>query len=181
MADWYIIPKDDLTLTDRQRFRMEAKAAGVERAMDKLAVRASEELDVRGFENALDAGAALDQWRTAALAVLGTRYSCFQAVAAPTLANNRVAVFYKVAVETIPFPVSLLTFRRQGAVGNIVAEFDLEQLVCADQQEGYFTKPVVFDPTDIFAVQVMARIATGVFARVILGAWIIERKGNLIA
>ena len=176
----FLIAKDELTLTDMRNFRAAAEEAGVARAMQKL-TRTRDELLVRSFENILDAGAALDQWNTAALAVVGTAYSVFQAVAAFALANNKVVVFYKVGVETLPFPVSLLTFRKGGAAGNIKAEFDLEQLVNGNTLEGYFSEPVVYDPTDLIAVQVLSRIATGVLARVQLGAWIVEPVGQRIA
>ena len=176
----FLIPKSELTLTDQKNYMAAAVASGLQRASEKLNVSQSE-LMVRHFENILDAGAAADQWRTAALAAVGTAYSCFQAVGAPTLANNKVAVFYKVGIETTPLPISLLTFRSGGAAGNIKAEFDCEQLVNSQEVEGYFSFVVPVDPTETFAVQALCRIATGAFARVQLGAFIIEPKGQRIA
>ena len=176
-----LIPKDELTLTDMKDFRGKAINAGIARAVALKVAGAADQLNVRAWENILDAGAALDQWNTAALVAVGIRYSVFQAIPAPILAANKVAVFYKVGVETTPVPVSLLTFRIGGAVGNIKAEFDLEQLVNCLTQEGYFSQPVVYDPTNVMAVQVMARIATGVLARVQFGAIIIEPAGQLVS
>jgi CRISPR/Cas system endoribonuclease Cas6 (RAMP superfamily) len=141
----------------------------------------AQSVDVREFQPILDAGAALDQWNTAALAVVGNAYSCFQAIAAPVLAANKLAVFYRVQIETVPLPVSRLIFRSGAAAGNILAEFDLEQLACEQVMVGYFSEPVVIDPTTTFAAQVLCRIATGVLARVQLGALIFEPAGSLIA
>lgn len=176
----YIIPKGELSLSDITRQRIEVIAGGKARCAKKLGV-SENELMVRHAECILDFGAALDQWNTAALAAVGTAYSVFQAIPAPTLANNKLAVFYKVGVETVPFPVSLLTFRSGGAAGNIKAEFDLEQIVNGLETEGYFSEPIPIDPTELFAVQVLARIATGVLCRLQLGCYIFEPKGQRIA
>lgn len=177
-----LLPKGELTLTDMKAFRMAAIEAGINRAINLKVAPNREGLDVRHFENIFDAAAALDQWNTAALAVVGTAYSVFQAAAAPTLAANKLAVFYKVGVESVaPWPVSLLTFRDGPATGNIRYEFDLEQIINALEAEGYFSEPVIIDPQRQFAVQVTARVATGVLARVQLGAFIIEPKGQRLS
>ncbi len=177
----FLLPKDEVTLTDLKAFRTAAVEAGIERALFLRMVTSKEELNVRQFENIFDVAAALDQWNTAALAAVGTAYSVFQAVAAPTLAANKLAVFYGVGIETVPFPVSLLTFRDGPAAGNIRAEFDLERMVNSESQEGFFSEPVVIDPNRQFAVQVTARIATGVLARVQLFCLIVEPAGQRIS
>jgi len=177
----YIVPKEELTITDQYKYRSDAINAAIKRALELKIATNSGELNVRSFENILDAGTALEQYNTAALAAVGTAYSCFQAVAAPILAANKLAVFYGVAIETTPSPVSLLTFRSGGAGGNIIAEFDLEQIATCQVVAGYFSEPVVIDPTRNFAVQVTARIATGVLARVQLKAFIVEPAGQRIA
>jgi len=141
-------------------------------------------IDIREMQLIVDIpGIVLDQWNTAALALpLGTAYSVFQAVAAPVMAANRLAVFYKVGVESgPPMPVSRLTFRSGGAAGNIIGMFDLEQLVNRLETDGYFSEPVIIDPTATYAVQVTCRVATGVFARVQLGCFVFEPAGTVIA
>ena len=141
-------------------------------------------LDVKNLELSvvdLVAAPALDQWLTAALAVVGTAYSCFQAVAAPQLVNNKLAVFWGVHIETIPQPVSRLTIRRGGAVGNIIGQFDMEPLAVKDTLEGIFSEPVVIEPNEIFAIQVLCRILTGAAARVQLDNFVFERSGRTVA
>jgi hypothetical protein len=178
---------------DQKNYRQQAIITGMKHAISKsigdesdLALirdgKTPESVDVRDAQNILDFGAALDQWNTAALAAVGTNYSCTQAVAAPTLAANKVAIFYKVGIETVGFPVSRLTFRSGGALGNILAIFDLEvALANRLEAEGYLSEPIVIDPTMTFAAQVMARVATAVLARVQLGCIIIEPAGQVIA
>jgi len=205
----YLNPSAMMSLTDQKEYRMRAVAAGIARAFSKSigsmsdvptvvpggneranaakilahlkAGNAVPSVDVREFQPILDAGTALDQWNTAALAVVGNAYSCFQAVAAPALAANKIAIFYKVGVETVPMPVSRLIFRVAAAAGNIQAEFDLEQIANQLETIGFFSEPVVFDNSQAFAAQVLCRIATGVLARVQLGGLIVEPTGQTIA
>ena len=144
-------------------------------------------LDIREMQPILDAGVvgiANDFWLTAALAAVGTAYTVFGGaapVAAPVNPANRIVVFWKAGIETAPSPVGRLIFRSGGAAGNILAMFDLEQLVNWLVVEGYFSEPVVIDPTLTYAVQVLCRIATGVSARVQLGAFVFEPAGQTVA
>lgn len=207
----YILPEGSLTLNDQRNYRLSAIAAGLARATEKkigtisddeiagysrigtpaqrqLAIKVALDagwwptsMDVREFQPIADAGAALDQWNTAALAVVGTAYSCFQAIAAPAMGANKLGVFWKVGVETAPMPVSRLIFRTGGAAGNIVGVYDLEQLANMLESVGYLSEPVVIDPTITFAVQALCRIAIAAIGRVQLGAFIIEPAGQTIA
>lgn len=196
----YLNPVDSMTLSDQKEFRLRALAAGLARAAfkkigsigDNLANFNEaykyiqnggwpDSLDCREAQPILDFGCALDQWNTAALVAVGTPYSALQAIAAPALAANRIAVFYKIGVETVPMPISRVVFRSGGATGNIVGVFDTEQLINQQTWVGYFSEPVVIDPTTTFAVQVLARIATGLLADVQLGCLIFEPAGTTIA
>lgn len=140
------------------------------------------EIDVHELQNLaadVTAAPAVNDWLTAALAVVGTAYSCFQAVN-PTVPANKLHVYWKVSVETVPPPVNWLTFRTQGAVGNVVGLFDLSMLYTRQDTEGYFSEPIVYDPTTPYAVQATARIATGLAARVILGAYVFEPANTTV-
>jgi len=206
----YIQPSEQLTQTDRKESRINAMASGIVRAYSKsignpdqdyptmkdvrgdaarvayvksqvMAGNPPASLDIREMQPILDAVTVLDQWNTAALAVVGAAYSVFQAVPAPANPNNRIIVFYKVGIETPAGPVSRLLFRSGGAAGNTLAVFDLEQILNSLVVEGYFSEPVVIDPAITYAVQVLARIATGLLARVQLGNFVIEPNGQTIA
>jgi hypothetical protein len=112
------------------------------------------------------AATVLDTMVTAALAVVGQPYSCFQAVAAPQLLINRLVVFWGVSINTVPLPASWLIFRTGGALGNVQAMFDLQGQETRLQFDAYFSEPIVFDPQQVFAAQVLASIATGAAAQV---------------
>ena len=152
----YIIASDDMTLTDKTNYRLSAIAAGLAKAhgtsigsisdqeipgFSKLGTPDQKYAAIlnylragnfpaafacREFQPILDAGTALDQWNTAALAVVGTAYSVLQAIGAPANAANKILVFYRAGVESTPMPVSRLLFRQGGAAGNIMGVFDLE-------------------------------------------------------
>lgn len=182
-----------VSLINQEQARTRALRAGYERCLAKKIGDAGDinavlngapkaaSIDVREFQPILDAGAVLDQWNTAALAVVGTAYTVFQAVVAPALANNKLVVFYGIQVETIPLPVSRVLFRSGGATGNLIGVYDLEQMVTRLEGFGYFSTPVVIDPAITFAVQVLCRIATGVLARVQLASYVFEPTGQTIA
>ena len=177
----YIVPMDSLTPDKQNALRESAYAKLVAHAEAK---GVGSNPDVRVLWNTtqdLVAAPAVDDWQTAALAAVGTYYSCFQAVASPQLLVNRCAVFFGVNILTIPNPVSKLLFRKNGALGNIIASFDLEILESMNMMAGFFTEPVVFDPQDIFAAQVRAKIATGVASRVVLWTMVAEPRGSLAA
>jgi len=114
---------------------------------------------------------------TAPLAVVDTWYSCFQAVAAPQLLNGKLLVFWGVSVETVPIPVSYLQFLRGT---NVQAVFDLQTQNTRLSFNAFFSEPVVFDPQDVFAAQVLCRIVAPA-SRVHLHNFLFEKAGDIIA
>lgn len=125
---------------------------------------------------------ALDMWNTAALAAVGTAYSCFQAVGAPQLLTGLLMVCYGVSVESaiVPMPVSRLTFRRGAVAGNIQAQFDMEPMGVREEVDAFFSEPVVIDPQEIFAIQVLCRVVAA--AQVVhVHNFLFENAGNVIA
>ena len=203
----YIIPVGSMTLTDQKDYRMNAIAAGIEFASQKKIGSVSDEIpgysgltkreeriqaiiawlkagnlptsiDIREPQPLNDFACTVDDWQTAALAAVNTFYTIFNGVVAPTLNAVRCAVWYGAAVETAAFPVSRLTWRKTGAAGNIIAEFDLEQLVNRLESIGYFSEPVIFEPTLPYSGTVRCRVATGVFARVQPMGFIFEPAGT---
>lgn len=210
----YLVESEDLSLSDRQKYRLGAMAAGIVACFDnnigswnprEIAAKEGvkpvtsdvmafllasggeppDSIDVREFQPILDAGlgAGLDQWRTAALAAIGTEYSCFGAVAVPAigLRAKKLVVWYRVQVESVPLPVNRLLFRRNLATGIVTAEFDLEQLATGQKVDGYLSTPQIWLPNMPHAINVICRIATGVFARVILGNFVFEPAGSTSA
>lgn len=127
-------------------------------------------------------GTGADMWLTAALAAVGTPYSCFQAIAAPQLIQGRLMVCYAVSVESavVPMPVSRLLFRRGGAAGNIQAVFDLEPMGVRQETDAFLSEPVVIDPMEIFAIQVLCR-AIAAATIVHIHNFLFESTGSIIA
>lgn len=123
---------------------------------------------------------ALDEMVTAPLAAVGGVYSCFQAVPAPQLLINRLVVFYGISIEVAPIPVSWLLFRTGGVAGNVEAMYNLEPQNTRLAYDCFFSEPVVFDPQQVFAVQVVARIATGAAARISLHNFLFGPEGQTI-
>lgn len=120
---------------------------------------------------------ALAESLTAALAVVDTWYTCFQAVAAPQLLVGKLLVIWGISIETVPIPVSYLQFLRGT---NVQAAFDLQTQNCRLAFDAYLSEPVVFDPQDTFAVQVLCRIVSPA-ARVHLHNFLFEKAGDTIA
>ena len=130
------------------------------------------------------APAAQDSWLTVALAApVGTVYSALNALAAYTLPAGRLMVCYGVSVETVSplLPVSRLIFRRGGVAGNIQAQFDMEPMGIRWETDAFFSEPVVIDPQDVFAIQVMCRVATTIGERVHVHNFLFESSGGVIA
>lgn len=129
------------------------------------------------------AAAAQDSWLTVALAVVGTAVSALNALAAYTLPAGRLMVCYAVSVESaaVPMPVSRLIFRRGGAAGNIQAQFDMEPMGVRWEPDAFFSEPVVIDPQDVFAIQVLPRVATLAGERVHVHNFLFESSGTVVA
>lgn len=212
----YLINSEDLSLSDKKEYKMNALAAGLERcevkgignlhadisglqnipaAAQSQRVKAIYEYIKTGrFPDTVDqrelvtgpartdfvVATALDEMVTAPLAVVGVAYSCFQAVAAPQLLINRLVVFWGVSIETVPIPASHLLFRTGGAAGNVQAMFDLQSQNTRLAYDAYFSEPIVFDPQEVFAVQVLCRIATGAAARIHLHNFLFGPAGQTV-
>ena len=130
----------------------------------------------------LVAVAAQDSWLTVALAVGGV-VSALNALAAYTLVVGKLMVCYGVSVESpiVPMPVSRLIFRRGGAAGNIQAQFDMEPMGVRWETDAFFSEPVVIDPQEVFAIQVMGRAVVAAGARVHIHNFLFESTGQVIA
>jgi hypothetical protein len=125
---------------------------------------------------------ALDSWLTAALAVVGTFYTCFQAVVAPQLPADKLVVFYGASVDSaaVPEPISRMVIRKGGAAGNIIGQYDLEQQMVRQNIDFFFAEPLVIDPQQAFAIQVRCRNATGNAEIVHLHNFLFETAGLIV-
>ncbi len=163
-----LLPSDQLTLTEKARLRAQARDKGLERAVNLKVQPTFAQLDYRQAQNIADfATAGREQWLTATLALVNTQYSVWTTLVAPLvgltpqLANNKLCVFWGVALNTTPNPVSLLSFRLGLNAATTYAVVNLEDLESQVTPEGYFSEPVVYDPSSILNVVVTSKIATG--------------------
>lgn len=187
----YIIPTEEIALSEQSRLRAAAVAAGRLRAAD-LWKLSDNQLDDReaNYVNdfiapmapALIAGLA--GWLTQPFLAAGTQYSVFATntgvAVAPICPTNQIWVFYKAAVLTVsgPDPAGTLQFRK-GIAANLICQVELESLYGKDVQDGYFSNPVTYQNPDQATVLVTCRAALGaVGCRVKLGCIVIENRQN---
>ncbi len=213
----YLIMTEDMSLSDKKEYRINALAAGLERCglksigdieadvpgLQAIGV-ANKEARVAAIKNYIATGrwprsidqrelqplqltdlvavAAQDSWLTVALAVGGV-VSALNALGAYALVQGHLMVCYGVSVESpiVPMPVSRLIFRRGGAAGNIQAQFDMEPMGVREVADAFLSEPVVFDPQDVFAIQVMGRAIVAGGARVHIHNFLFESSGQVIA
>ena len=181
----YLIPVDFMSFSDIKSAREKAINAGISAAIKSGAISSADHCVVREADPVVDFLAGVGGWLTMTLAVVGTPVSVFSsavpAALNPTLANNRFAVFYSVSVEDFPFPVTQLSFREGVQAGTTYAVFDLESLTTVNQQVGFFSEPVPYEPQRVLNIVVTPRLATAAQARVRLGCYIIEPGGPVIS
>ena len=181
----FVRPTEELGVGQIKEYIERAVNAGMKRATKTGAVPDTDTAKIREADIVADFGSGVGGWLTMPLAALGIQYSCLctavPAAITPQLANNRVAVFYKVGVETAGFPVALLQFREGVTAGTTLAVFDLEGLATKLMPEGYFTEPIIYDPQKILNIVVTCRIVTNLQARVRLGCFIFEPGGAVIS
>ena len=211
----YLVMTNDMSLSDKKKYRTTALAAGLERCGEKsigninadipglqgIPVAKKEDrvaaikayiktgkgpttIDQRELAPLTDfvLAAAQDSWLTVALAVGGV-VSALNALAAYTLPAGRLMVCYAVSVESpiVPMPVSRLIFRRGGVGGNIQAQFDMEPMGVRWEPDAFFSEPVVIDPQELFAIQVLGRAAVPGGSRVHIHNFLFEVAGVVVA
>ena len=128
----------------------------------------------------LVAATTVDEFITVALAAVGTAYTCFQNIVSPQLNINRLVVFWGISIETVPNPATHIIFRKGGAAGNVEAIFDLQTQNTRLAFDAFFSEPIVFDPQEVFAVNVLSRVATGVLANIHLHNFLFGPAGQTI-
>ena len=186
----YVVPTNELTLTDIKAFRSSAIEAGIVRALALGLARSREELIVRSALPATDFGAAtgwaIEQYRNPVIAAAGWG-SPFDTGAlpafAPTLANSKVAVFFKFADYSVAPVVSGVRFRVGGTGATTKASFFLQLETGAKlEPDVYFTEPVVYDPQDVVYIEFYYTAAVAALGEnFAFGAYVIERAGANIS
>jgi hypothetical protein len=187
----YIVPTNELTLTDIKAYRAAAIEAGIIRALALGLARTRDELVCRYALPNTDFGTAatgwqIEQYRNPAIAAAGWG-SPFDGGAlpvwAPTLANSKVAVFFKFAdYDTAP-TIMGIRFRVGGTGATTKASFFLQLETGAKlEPDVYFTEPVVYDPQDVVYIEAYYNGPVGALGEdFAFGCFIIERLGANIS
>ena len=180
-----IIPIEELSLSERKEAKKNALQYGFDRAKVRGMAASPNELVVRAPRCRADFGTAAEGWFTAALAVLNNAYSVFQAVPTFAVANNNIIVWYGAACLTPTIagglPISLLTIGQGAAPGTTYAVFNMEDLTAYQIVAGYFSEPIVFEPTEVMNITVTCKVVTGLPAIVPLYGYILEPRGPVVS
>lgn len=158
----YMVPVSECTLADIRLFRSTARDRGVERALVLGLARNEDELVVRQALPFTDFGQGAVGWtieayRNPVIAAAGWG-SVFDAGAlpanAPTLANSKLAVFYKWSNYTAGPAMIGVRFRVGGTGATTKATFHSQLIIGAKlEPDMYFTEPVIYDPQDVVYIE----------------------------
>jgi len=194
----YVIPAERLSLSQQERLRAGADRQARIRLARKLAIPEAQALDpinpaviCRDEDYVTDfipagAGVGLAGWLSMPLAAIAGMYSVFANAAVvaltPQVPNNQAWVFYGVDILLADAAGENITYLQFGVgiANNRRAQFTLEGLYGGLSPSGYFSQPVFYDPQETANIQVRARIATGVGARVRLATFIAEPIQNTV-
>ncbi len=165
--------------------------AGIVRALALGLARSRDELVVRNALPSTDFGGAaigwtIEQYRNPIIAAAGWG-SPFDAGAlpafAPTLANSKVAVFFKFADYSVNPVINGVRFRVGGTGATTKASFFTQLETGAKlEPDVYFTEPVVYDPQDVVYIEAYYGGAVAALAEAFaFGCFVIERLGANIS
>lgn len=174
----FLIPTNELTLSDIRAYRAQAKAALIERAKLKGIVTQDSELVIRDGIPGIDITVvpATQFWLTGAL-VAATLYTYVNAA----LAVNRLAAFYKVCVEqAAPASTAQIYFQRGPTGATTIGVIEVEPLYTKMETEGYLSEPVIYDNAETMFIRIFPRLASA-GERVSFGVFVAEPVGNLVS
>ena len=187
----YVVPTNELTLSDIRQFKADGIKAGITRALALGLARTESELVVRTGLPLTDFGTAATGWQIESyngpiIAAAGWG-SVFQFGAlpgsAPTLANSKIAVFYKFANWSAAPTITAIRFRIGGTGATTKAMYFLQLETGAKlEPDVYFSEPVVYDPQDVVYIEAYyaAAVAAGA-EQFAFGCYVIERLGATIS
>jgi hypothetical protein len=187
----YVVPTNELTLSDIRQFKADGIKAGITRALALGIARTEQELVVRtalpftDFGNGA-VGWTLENYSGPIIAAAGWG-SVFNAGAlpanAPVLANSKIAVFYKFANYSAAPTITAVRFRIGGTGATTKAMYYMQLETGAKlEPDVYFSEPVVYDPQDVVYIEAYYNAAVAAGAeQFAFGCYLIERLGANIS
>jgi hypothetical protein len=183
----YVVPTNELTLGDIKGFKQAAIEAGILRALSLGTARDRSELVVRQALphtdfGAAGAGYALEEYRNGAMAA-GVWTLLFDTLAAPILAPNQLAVFYKFANYSVAPTIPAIRFRLGPTGASTLATFHI-QLDTGSKLEPdvYFTEPIIYNPQDTLFIEGYSTVGVGALGEAFaFGCFVVERLGAVIS
>ncbi len=187
----YIIPSNELSLSQIQDFKAAAIEAGIQTAM-RAGIGQRSQLVVRhGFPNQdfgqpAGQGWLADNYVNPVIAAAGWG-SAFSAGAVPlfvpTLQRTKVAVFYKFAATTPATVVRGVRFRVGNTGASTRGTFYLQlETQSKLEPDVYFSEPVVYEPEDPVYIEILYSAGVAVGAEQIpFGSFIVARVGANIS
>lgn len=174
-----VIAEKDVTIAERNAFRVDAQNSVLERAMSKRIISNNAEAVVRSVrpDDDLNAGAvAYEQWLTAAL-VASTIYTYVNAA----LAADRAIVFYGISIPEPNPAISEVRFRLGPAGASQLFTANIQHIYAGEETSGYFSKVSGYDPLDTMFIQLMPFLTDAGGQIVILRGYVAERSGATIS
>lgn len=187
----YVIPTNELTLTDIKAFRGAAVEAGIARALALGLARDRAELVVREAFPLADLGGAAAGWNTEnylsmVIPAVNAWCSAFSTGALPgtqrQLATTQVAIFYKFADVAANPVVNAVRYRVGAAGASTKTSFFLQLPTQAKlESDVYFSEPVIYDPQSWLYIEIYPTGNLGGQEPIPMGCFIVEPLGGTIS
>lgn len=176
----FLVPVDNMTLTDQKSYKSRAITVGVGRMMELKLATSMDDLSVRLIRPNADFGvgvgvAAEENWRFNLAA--GLNANAITVVARPA---NEIVVFFGIDNWDANPEVTLVTFKTAVVGGTTKMMVDTQ--ICRGylNSAGFLSEPVVYDPQEDIYVDIAAD-AIGATQQCIFNGYIITKRGQVVS
>lgn len=179
----YMIPTEELSLTEIKGFKQAAIEAAKDRALTLGIVGSEDELVVRDIwpqtDLAVTGVANNEWWWTGPLAAVGV----WQAYVNAVLGITRTLVFYGIGYNSAAPSVSMVRFRSgPGGTGRTAAAVNLELMQCKMVTDCYISGPITYDRNETVFIDILPRLVVAAPGHnLILRGYIIEPRQELVS
>ena len=177
-----IVPTSTMSISDRNNYRLDSIRRAIARAKEKGVINADGSnaviREIRPTADLTFGANANQDWLTAAM-VAGTLLTVVNNRQVP---QNQLFVIYGIScIEAAPAVGEVTIARGTAGAGGINLIVNLQSLYDKLEQEAYFSKAVLYDPTDIIFIQFLPVAAAAGGQRYILHGYVVEPVGTTFA